>query len=256
MRTYRLSRMALHLLYAVVIVAMLFPWLSANLRARMEKHWNKRLMGILNIKLHLRGELPGLSVRNVMLVANHVSWLDIYVLNAVRPVSFVSKMEVLSWPLVGWLARKTGTLFIDRSKRHDIARVNNELSRVLLKGGCVAVFPEGTTSDGSIVRHFHASLLQPAVLSQSRVWPAAIRYFHADRTLNTAPAYIDELTFADSLKLVLSQAVILVEVEFLQPINAHGKARRELAQEAQCAIASALHLNFEQEAAAVTALAA
>jgi 1-acyl-sn-glycerol-3-phosphate acyltransferase len=247
--------MALHLLYAVAFVAMLFPWLSANLRARMEKRWNKRLMGILNIKLHVRGVLPDLSAQNVMLVANHVSWLDIYVLNAVRPVSFVSKMEVLSWPLVGWLARKTGTLFIDRSKRHDIVRVNNELSHVLLKGGCVAVFPEGTTSDGSIVRHFHASLLQPAVLSQSRVWPAAIRYFHADGTLNTAPAYIDDLTFADSLKLVLSQAVILVKVEFLQPINAHGKARRDLAVEAQNAIASALQLNLVLEATAATSLA-
>jgi 1-acyl-sn-glycerol-3-phosphate acyltransferase len=254
-QTYRLSRVAVHLLYAVVIVGTLFPWLTVNLRARLERHWNNGLMGILNIKLLVRGALPELSAQNVMLVANHVSWLDIYVLNAVRPVSFVSKMEVLSWPVVGWLAKKTGTLFIDRSKRHDIARVNNEVSRVLLKGGCVAVFPEGTTSDGSTLRHFHASLLQPAVNSQSTVWPAAIRYCHADGTLNTAPAYIDELTFADSIKLVLSQAVIFVELEFLSPINAHGKTRRDLARVAQYAIANALNLNLQQEADAVMALA-
>lgn len=256
MRTYRISRMVLHLLYAVAIVVMLFPWLSEKTRTRIERRWNNGLMGILNIKLRLVGEAPGLTVQNVMLVANHVSWLDIYVLNAVRPVRFVSKMEVLSWPVVGWLARKTGTLFIDRTKRHDTVRVNNEVSEVLKKGGCVAIFPEGTTSDGSTLRHFHASLLQSAVHSQSKVWPAAIRYTHADGSLNMAPAYIDELTFGDSLKLILSQAIIFVDVEFLQPIDAHGKERRDLARDAQHAIACALNLTREHEAVAATALLA
>lgn len=233
--------MAVHLLYAVAIVVMLFPCVTGKFRTRLEKRWNIGLMGILNIRIHLAGVVPDLSAQNVMLVANHVSWLDIYVLNAIRPVRFVSKMEVLSWPVVGWLAKKTGTLFIDRTKRHDTARVNNEVSVVLSNGGCVAVFPEGTTSNGSKLLPFHASLLQPAVHSQSHIWPAAIRYMHADGSLNTAPAYIDELTFGESLKLVLSQAIIHVEVEFMPPIAAHGKARRELARDAQHAIASALN---------------
>jgi 1-acyl-sn-glycerol-3-phosphate acyltransferase len=160
-----------------------------------------------------------------------------------RPAQFVSKVEVRSWPIVGWLASKTGTLFIDRTKRHDTARVNNELAAILSGGGCVAVFPEGTTSDGTMLRHFHASLLQPAVQSQSQIWPVAIRYTQSDGTPNMAPAYVDDLTFADSLILILSQAVIYAEVQYLPPIDAHGKTRRELAYESHRAIARALDLS-------------
>jgi len=210
-------------------------------------------MGILNIKIRLFGVAPDLSVQNMMLVANHVSWLDIYVLNAVRPVRFVSKIEVLSWPLVGWLAKKTGTLFIDRTKRHDTARVNDEVSAVLTKGGCVAVFPEGTTSDGSQLKPFHASLLQPAVHSQSQVWPAAIRYTYADGSLNVVPAYVDELTFGQSLSLILNEAIIYAELEFMPPISAQGKVRRELAREAELAISRALNLSGGIEQAELAA---
>lgn len=234
--------MAVHVLYAVAIAALVFPWLPAKVRTRVERRWNNGLMGILNVKIRLNGVVPDLTAQNVMLVANHVSWLDIYLLNAVRPVRFVSKVEVRSWPVVGWLASKTGTMFIDRTKRHDTARVNDEVAAVLSNGGCVAVFPEGTTSNGSILRPFHASLLQPAVHSQSRIWPAAIRYTHADGTLNTAPAYIDELTFGDSLALILRQATIYAEIEFMPPIAAHGKVRRKLARDAELAIATALNL--------------
>jgi len=245
--------MAAHLAYAVGLAALLLPWLSGKARARLERHWNNGLMGILNIKIRLAGEAPDLSVQNMMLVANHVSWLDIYLLNAVRPVRFVSKVEVRSWPVVGWLAHKTGTLFIDRTKRHDTARVNNEMAAILNSGGCIGVFPEGTTSNGSLLKPFHASLLQPAVHSQSRVWPAAIRYSHADGSLNMAPAFVDELTFAASLALILSQTVIYAELEFLPPIDAQGKARRELARDAEHAIASALNLSVGNNGAGMIA---
>lgn len=238
--------MAFHLLYAVAIVVLLFPWLSDKRRVRIERHWNNGLMVILNIKIRLYGTAPGLAGQNMMLVANHVSWLDIYLLNAVRPARFVSKIEVRSWPIVGWLACMTGTLFVDRTKRHDTARVNSEMSAVLINGGCLGVFPEGTTSNGSQLRPFHASLLQAAVHSQSQVWPIAIRYTYADGTLNVAPAYIGELSFFDSLRLILSEAVIYAELVFLPPINALGKQRRELARETELAIANALNLSVSR----------
>jgi len=234
--------MLVHLLYAVLLTALIYPWLPAKTRTSIERRWHRSLMGILNVKLRICGAAPDLSVQNMMLVANHISWLDIYLLNAVRPVRFVSKIEVRSWPIVGWLASKRGTLFIDRSKRHDAARVSHEMSAVLKQGGCIAVFPEGTTSNGRLLRPFHASLLQPAVHSQSQVWPAAIRYTHADGSHNSAPAYVDELSFANSLALILSQPVIYAELEFLPPIPAQGKLRRQLARDAELAIAGALNL--------------
>jgi 1-acyl-sn-glycerol-3-phosphate acyltransferase len=251
-RTYRAIRMALHILYAMAIMALIFPWLQGKARVRLERHWNNGLMDILNVKIRLGGIAPDLSVGNMMLVSNHVSWLDIYLLNAVRPVRFVSKVEVRSWPVVGWLASRNGTLFIDRNKRHDTSRVNNEMSAVLNKGGCLGVFPEGTTSNGSRLWPFHASLLQPAVHSQSQVWPAAIRYTHADGSLNMAPAFVDDLTFAASLAIILNQAVIHVDVNFLPPIPAHGKPRRELARDLEHAIASALNVTVGSKQAVMS----
>ena len=239
--------MAIHVVYAVVLVICVFPIVSATIRVRIERKWNNSLISILNIRISMAGAVPDLSSRNFMLVANHVSWLDIYVLNAIRPVRFISKIEVLSWPVVGWLARQTGTFFIDRRKRHDTSRINHEVSELLDNGGCVAVFPEGTTSNGTLLRRFHTALLEPAVLSRSRVWPAAIRYLHADGSLNITPAYIDDLSFADSLKLIISQDEIFVDVQFMTPIEAGGKVRRELAHEAQDAIAAALRLQVEPE---------
>jgi 1-acyl-sn-glycerol-3-phosphate acyltransferase len=241
-RIYRISHIVAHLLYAVAVLVFIYPLLSGMARTRVEQRWNRGLMAILNIQFSIAGVAPDLAVKNIMLVANHVSWLDIYLLNAVRPVRFVSKIEVRSWPIIGFLASKTGTLFIDRSKRHDTKRVNHEVSAALSNGACVAVFPEGTTSDGSLLRPFHASLLQPAIHSHSKIWPAAIRYSHADGSLNIAPAYVDELTFGDSILLILSQKIIYAEIQFMPPIHAHGKERRELAREAEMVIARALNL--------------
>ena len=250
-RTFRLLRLVLHLLQGVVLVLVAFPFVSAKTRQQIEHRWHRNLLSILNIHIRMHGTAPDLTVHSMFVVANHISWLDIYLLNAVRPVNFVSKVEVRSWPLIGWLAHKTGTLFIDRSKRHDTARVNHQISSILRSGGCVAIFPEGTTSDGSMLRPFHASLLQPAVHCDCKIWPVALRYTHSDGSLNAAPADVDEMSFTDSLFMVLSQRVIYAEMVFNTPIATHGKTRRELAREAELVIGAALNLpmsNYEMEA--------
>lgn len=240
-------RLVLHLLQGVVLVLLAFPWVSAQTRLRIEHRWHRNLLSLLNIHIRMHGVAPDLSVHSMFVVANHISWLDIYLLNAVRPVNFVSKAEVRSWPLIGWLAHKTGTLFIDRTKRHDTARVNHQITAILSSGGCVAIFPEGTTSDGSMLRPFHASLLQPAVHCDCKIWPVAIRYTHKDGSLNSATAYVDEMSFTDSLFKVLSQQIIYAETVFNSPISTHGKTRRELAQEAELVIGTALNLPMCQK---------
>lgn len=241
-RTYRIVRLAVHLLYAVAMAALIFPWVAERLRLRLERRWSDGLMRILRIRVTVRGTPPDLTARNAMLIANHISWLDIYLLCSVRPARFVSKAEVRSWPVVGWLAYKVGTFFIDRSRRHDTARVNHEMSAALHDGGCVAVFPEGTTSHGDTLLPFHASLLQPAVHSESKIWPAAIRYTHADGSLNLAATYVGEVSFGESLTQILGQPEMYAELVFMEPIHAHGKTRRELARLAEQAIAGELNL--------------
>ena len=239
---YRVCRLVLHVLYGMAIAGVIFPWLSQKSRNRVTRYWSNSLLGILNVHIHLKGVAPDLASHNVMFVANHVSWLDIHLLNAVRPARFVSKSEVRDWPVIGWLAQKVGTLFIERTKRHDTARVNHAVSAALNNGDCIVVFPEGTTSSGKIMRPFHASLLQPAVPSQSVIWPIALRYVHADASINTAPAYADDITLKDSMVQVLSQPVIHAEMMYLETISAHGKTRKELAKAAERVISSALNL--------------
>ena len=243
-RSYRAARLAIHVLYAMAMAGLIFPWVAENVRLRLERRWSAGMMRILNIRVRVQGMPPDLNARNTMLIANHISWLDIYLLCSVRPARFVSKAEVRSWPLVGWLAYKVGTFFIDRTRRHDTARVNHEMSAALSSGGCVAVFPEGTTSHGDTLLPFHASLLQPAVHSESKIWPTAIRYTRADGSLNLAATYVGEVSFGESLEQILSQPEMYAEMIFLAPISAHGKTRRELARLSELAIAAALNLTL------------
>lgn len=241
-RNWRLVWLVLHLLVGVIKAALLLPLVGRARRTELIRRWSLRVLAILHVRLSVKGEVPDVSAAGVMFVANHISWLDIYLLDAVCPVRFVSKAEVRAWPVVGWLAEKIGTLFIERARRHDTARAGREVVDALRQGDCVAVFPEGTTSNGTLLRPFHASLLQSAINSEARLWPVAIRYVHRDGTANLAPAYVDNMSFADSLFRILNEPDLEAEITYLEPLPAHGHSRRELAALAEKAIANALNL--------------
>jgi 1-acyl-sn-glycerol-3-phosphate acyltransferase len=112
----------------------------------------------------------------------------------------------------------------------------------LRQGHTMAIFPEGTTTDGHYLHAFHASLLQPAVDHGALVVPVAIRYTLPDGSIDTAPAYCHDLTLGQSLKNVLARRRIHAEVTYLSPIEAQGKTRRELARLTEAAISTALNL--------------
>lgn len=241
-RTLRLVRLVLHLLVGVIKAALLLPLVGRARRTELIRRWSAGVLAILNVRLIAKGEVPDSSAADVMFVANHISWLDIYLLDAVCPVRFVAKAEVRAWPVIGWLAVKIGTLFIERTRRHDTARAGREVVDALRQGDCVAVFPEGTTSNGTLLRPFHASLLQSAITSGARLWPVAIRYVHRDGTVNLSPAYVDNMSFADSLFRILDEPDLEAEITYLEPLPVQGRSRRELAALAEKAIANALNL--------------
>lgn len=241
-RTLRLAQLVLHLLVGVIKAALLLPLVGRTRRAELIRRWSLRVLAILNVRLSIQGEAPDLSAAGVMFVANHISWLDIYLLDAVCPVRFVAKAEVRAWPVIGWLAVKIGTLFIERARRHDTARAGREVVDALRQGDCVAVFPEGTTSNGTLLRPFHASLLQSAITSGARLWPVAIRYVHRDGTVNLSPAYVDNISFGASLFRILNEPDLEAEITYLEPLPVQGRSRRELAALAEKAIANALNL--------------
>jgi 1-acyl-sn-glycerol-3-phosphate acyltransferase len=111
-----------------------------------------------------------------IITPNHLGYLDILLLAATTPTVFVAKREVRSWPIFGWFARMAGTRFVDREKRSDVLRVVDELAPVLADGLSVAVFLEGTSSDGRRVLPFKSSLLEPAVQLSGPVVPTALAY--------------------------------------------------------------------------------
>lgn len=239
-RAWRLLRMHLHLLRGVLTVLTVFRRAGQARRAELLRNWCRDLLEILHLRLTLRGIPPRVPGGRNVVVGNHLSWLDVLVVDAVAPSRFVAKSEIRSWPVIGWLAARAGTLFIDRSRRHATAHTNEQIIAAIAAGDCVAVYPEGTTSDGTALRHFHASLLQPAVEAGATVHPAVVRYPGPDGRPNPAALFIDNMSFARSVFLMLAEREIEAEVTFLEPIPANGRDRRELARLSEQAVAAAL----------------
>jgi 1-acyl-sn-glycerol-3-phosphate acyltransferase len=236
-RPLRIGRLVLHLAWGVTLAGLAFPLLGPARRDRVITSWAQGLLRVIGVRLRagIAPSLPGGAV----LVCNHVSWLDIYLIYAAQRVHFVSKAEVRQWPVAGWLAHKTGTLFIERGRRADTARINAEMRALMQSGAWVAVFPEGTTSDGRGLRRFMPSLLQPAVELNCPIVPAALRYRTLDGEPTTAPAYIDDISMWQSLMRIVSEPGLLAELQFGEPIPPNGH-RRELAARAENAVARLL----------------
>ena len=233
---FRAARVVLHLACGLMI-ASVFNWLSQSVRRRILRRWSAQLLNILNVSITAEKSMHAL--RSGIIVTNHISWLDVFVLNAVIPMRFVAKSEVRQWPLIGWLCARAQTLFIERGRARDAARINKQIVQLLQNGECLAVFPEGTTTDGTQVGSFHASLLQPAVDAGAEVHPVAIRYQDAQGAHSTAAAYIDDLSFAASLWNILNCRNLHVRLLATPSLDAAGSDRRTLTRAAWQQISNA-----------------
>ena len=240
-RAYRLIRLSLHLLYGCAVAGAVFPFVDGHRQLRIIKRWSRQLLAILRVRLHVHGRPPG-GHQPTVIAANHVSWLDIWVIHAVSPVRFVAKSDVRRWPLIGWLVARAGTIFIERSKRSDTARTNRTIVDTLARGERVGIFPEGTTTDGTHLRAFHASLFQPALGAGARVATAAIRYPLRDGAINLDVSYAGERSLVESLRLILRHRTVRAELTFAGEMEISGRTRREIAQGCEVLIARALHL--------------
>jgi 1-acyl-sn-glycerol-3-phosphate acyltransferase len=195
------------------------------------------MLGVLGIELHVRGTPP---VRGPMLlVANHISWLDILVVHASRHCRFVSKSEVEHWPLIGTLATGGGTLYIERESRRHAMRVVHDMAESLRAGDVLAVFPEGTTSDGRALLPFHANLLQAAISAEAPVLPVALSFVDAATgELSLAPIYVGDESLVESLWRTLTAPPLAALVTFGQPQHANGRDRRAWAADLRSAVLS------------------
>ncbi|MDP2431545.1 MAG: lysophospholipid acyltransferase family protein [Pseudomonadota bacterium] len=227
-----------HILAGTLLVLLRFPSLDRPERARRVTRWATQLLAILAVRVHVRGEPP--APGGALVAANHVSWLDIHVLHSLLPARFISKAEVRNWPVFGRFAEAAGTVFLVREKKADAMRVNQLMAEHLRAGDCLALFPEGTTSDGSNLLPFFPSLFQPAVEAQATVWPVCIRYLNGDGTPCIEAAYYGRISMGESLWNILKLKEVHAEVVFLPAIASRGLARRDLARTAEEAVRAAL----------------
>lgn len=235
---FRLVRFILHLIYGLLL-AIPFPALGLKTQLYILRVWSTQLLEIMNVKVTDAPKVHEISAG--MVVANHISWLDVCVLNTVVPTRFVAKAELKDWPIIGWLCGRAQTLFIERGKARAAARINLEVVKQIKEGFQFSVFPEGTTTDGSYVAPFHSSLLQPAVDAGVMVQPLALTYFDCNGERSKVAPYIGEMTFVQSLWKILATTSIQVQLVATPALNAAELDRRELALAAQEQIASSLN---------------
>lgn len=252
-RMLRIARRApfgvLLLLVGLPIVGLVFPRLSYARRDRIVALWSRLLLRACGVRLVERpapGAVPLGELRGgVMLLANHVNWIDVYLVLALNPAHFVAKMEVSRWPVVGALVAGVGTLFIERGRRRAVHQLNDRIENMLRAARRVAVFPEGTTSHGDRLLPFHGNLIEPALRVGVPVVPLAIRYTGLDGRPTDAMAFVGDMTMGESLSRLLGAPGVLAELHTLPPVT--GATRQEVAARARQAMAERLGLPLDDE---------
>ncbi len=239
-------RLCLHLVGGLLTCALIFPWLDAQRRAVRIQRWSRNLVAICGIRIDVSDAARSRPITPALIVANHVSWLDIFLLNAFCPSRFVAKSDVRDWPLIGWLCMRAGTVFIARGKTRDVRRIFENLVASLRAGENVAFFPEGATATQGVLLPFHANLFEAAIDAKVPIQPYAIRYVNSSGQFHPAANFVDDMTFVQSVFVIIRAKDMVAQLIPLSPIDSDTARRRELAVAAQRSIACALQYETDQ----------
>jgi 1-acyl-sn-glycerol-3-phosphate acyltransferase len=230
---YKLFLITLLFINGLIITAGIFPvvnFMSTVANAKIKQDalkilWLGWFSAIVKLQISKEGEIPK---QGILLVSNHISWLDIIVIGQYLPAYFVAKNDISSWPVIGYLARQGGTIFIRRGDKQHIQSTAEKMV-LLLKQNCnIIAFPEGTTTQGVEVLNFHSSLFQPALLTKSVIQPVALQYRGAAK--EHAP-FIGDDGFVPHLIKMLMLDKIEVQLSFLPVVHSLGKSRNEISIE-------------------------
>ena len=216
MHTLRfLIRACLALVWVIaglIHIVLTFPLLSLSARDYSKKYWSAVLLKICGVRVTSAGK--PLLQGPVLFVVNHVSWLDIFILNCTRATAFVAKSEIRHWPLIGWLANGADTIFIERASRHAVHKVGESMRQHFAQGQAVGLFPEGTTSTGYTLLPFYANLFEPARKAGACIQPVVLKYYHHGHRSDFA-AFVGEQTLLHNMWCVLGGTGTSVEMIFL-----------------------------------------
>lgn len=238
MKTFKII---MHILL-VVPLCILILVSTKNQQERIIRFWCKRLLSIFEIKVEVTGlDTYLVNQKKYLMVANHISWMDIIVIQSIKPCIFVAKSDVASWPLFGWVAQMTGTIFIKRDKVSDIKKALKKMKRRLIKRS-VCIFPEGTSTSGRYLLPFKSNLFQSSIDTNKSILPLCLRY-EQNNTYSDKAAFVDDMSLVDSINKIKQEKDIYVIVEVLQPIRPRYN-RKELASYTQEMIRKNLSQNL------------
>lgn len=236
---WRLVRATGHVLRGLWVIRSEFGKLTPAQTQLLVREWTRQMLGILGVELVVQGTPPAHGP--LLQVANHISWLDILIMNAAQPSRFVSKADVRHWPVIGGLADGAGTLYIERESRRDAMRVVHQVADRLRTKDVISVFPEGTTGDGQTLLTFHANLLQAAIAAGAPVLPVALRYADRDSGQRSdAPLFIGDTTLFQSIWSTLRADGVQAVVRYGDPQRDQGRDRRAWAQDLRTEVARLL----------------
>lgn len=234
------------LISCLVCVALVYPFISVGVRNAMNHRWSGALMFLCGVKVNVLGK-PTLQ-GSALWVANHVSWIDIYVLASVRCVAFIAKSEIRDWPVIGWLVAKVGTIFVNRSQRNSVRQVGVDMQKMFDQGLVIGLFAEGTTSRGFDVLPFHSSLFEPPVRAGITIQPVALRFFHKGQRSDYL-AFVGHESLVHNLWVLLGTTGAMVEVEFMPtvPVECYEGGRARVADYVREQIRTAVTRDLEPD---------
>ena len=236
-------KLLLAFLSAFWILWVKFPRLNKDQQLLEIQNWSRHTLAVLKVHLNLPHDQHSLFLANApkLLVANHVSWVDALVIQALQPSIFVAKAEVQRWPVVGAIAAGCGVIFVKRASPSSARSMVDDVAQALHSGYHVACFPEGTSSEGLEVQPFHANLFESAIQHHVPVQPLTLRYTHPNtRQHCTKAAFVGELGFLESLHQVITAGGIEVTVVAGEAISPRGHSRKSLAQLAHISVSTEL----------------
>lgn len=201
-----------HLFLGIYVVIIQLRTSNPERRDFYIRRWSIQLLNILGVQLKIQGQLSTQET-GILFVSNHISWLDIHVINAWHPMRFVAKKEVASWPIFGYFAKKLNTLFIDRQVKGDSKNISDQMTHALSSGHHLCIFPEGTSSEGYEVLPFKANLFQAAINAKTPCQPIAITYTSLlDGKMTLGPAFIGDMGLLESIKNTVKAAPLVVTI--------------------------------------------
>jgi 1-acyl-sn-glycerol-3-phosphate acyltransferase len=220
-----------HFSYGFCVVIWLFRFANQDRRNSYLQEWSRKLLHILGVQIEISGKVNPLT-SGVLYVSNHISWLDIHVINAWHPMRFVAKKEVGEWPIFGWFAKQINTLFIDRQRRGDSKNVSKQMVQALGNGDHICIFPEGTSSNGDHVLPFKPNLFQAALEAQVSCQPISITYTDSKSgEISYGPAFIGDMGLLESIANTLKAAPIKVTLVIIEECE-NRQDRKSLSGEA------------------------